>query len=181
MTDLPVLDASERPPVADAIADGIPRSLDPRIIQLDRIASFIFSAFVSAALLLALLITWAAAGTGWVPAGLAAAWFLVTPGLLWFSYAWAPVDYRHRSYTVDERGIEIRHGVFWRSVQNVPRSRVQHIDVSQGPLDRRFGLGKLSIYTAGTAYALVALRGVTHERALGIRDHLLPGESQDAV
>ena len=175
------MEPSADPPIAESVADGVTRSLDPRVIPLDRLAGYILTASLSAILALATLITWIAADSWWVPTALTVAWPLLTAGLLWLSYAWPGIDYRYHTYCVDERGIEIRHGVFWRSVENVPRSRVQHIDVSQGPLERRFGLGKLSIYTAGTEYALVALRGLTHERALRIRDHLLPGESQDAV
>jgi hypothetical protein len=58
---------------------------------------------------------------------------------------------------------------------------VQHTDVAQGPLERGHGLGTLAIYTAGTAYARVGLRGLDHATALRIRDHLLPGEGDDAV
>jgi membrane protein YdbS with pleckstrin-like domain len=106
---------------------------------------------------------------------------VVTGLLAWHAWAWPPIDFRHHSYRVDDRGIEIRRGVIWRRVINVPRSRVQHIDVSQGPIERRFGLGGLAIYTAGTEYAMVPLRGITHESALWVRDHLLPKEAQDAV
>jgi membrane protein YdbS with pleckstrin-like domain len=60
-------------------------------------------------------------------------WLLVTLGIGWLSYAWPAVHYRHVSYTLDDEGIEIRTGVWWRQVMSVPRSRVQHIDVSQGP------------------------------------------------
>ena len=175
------MEPSADPVVTESVADGVTRSLDPQVIPLDRLAGYILTGSVSAILALAALITWIAADSWWPPIVITAAWPLVTAGLLWLSYAWPPIDYRYHTYCVDERGIEIRHGVLWRSVENVPRSRVQHIDVSQGPLERRFGLGKLSIYTAGTEYALVALRGLTHDRALLIRDHLLPGESQDAV
>ena len=175
------MEASAAPLPAESVADGVTRSLDPRVIPLDRLSGYIFTGVLSAFLALAALITWIAADSWWLPAGITVAWPMVTAGVLWLSHVWPTIDYRHHSYCVDERGIEIRHGVFWRSVENVPRSRVQHIDVSQGPLERRFGLGKLSIYTAGTEYALVALRGLTHERALRIRDHLLPGETQDAV
>jgi membrane protein YdbS with pleckstrin-like domain len=175
------MNASAEPLPAESVADGVTRSLDPRVIPLDRLAGYIFTGVLAVVIGVAVLITWIAADSWWLPLTITAAWPIVTAGVLWLSHAWPAIDYRHHSYCVDERGIEIRHGVFWRSVENVPRSRVQHIDVSQGPLERRFGLGKLSIYTAGTEYALVALRGLTHERALRIRDHLLPGETQDAV
>jgi membrane protein YdbS with pleckstrin-like domain len=71
--------------------------------------------------------------------------------------------------------------VVWRRVINVPRSRVQHTDVSQGPIERGSDLGTLVIFTAGTHYARVHLSGLTHATALRIRDHLLPGGSDDAV
>jgi hypothetical protein len=58
---------------------------------------------------------------------------------------------------------------------------VQHIDVSQGPLQRRYGLGTLAIYTAGTEHSQVILPGLEHGTALSVRNHLLPGEADDAV
>jgi membrane protein YdbS with pleckstrin-like domain len=63
----------------------------------------------------------------------------------------------------------------------VPRSRVQHTDVSQGPLERRYGLGTLVIYTAGTSHSRVNLEGLDHEVARRIRAHLLPKDEGDAV
>ena len=88
---------------------------------------------------------------------------------------------RHASYRLDEQGIEIREGVIWRRVINVPRSRVQHIDVSQGPFERRYGIGTLAIYTAGVRHAMVALPGLDHARALRIRDFLLPERGDAGV
>lgn len=56
----------------------------------------------------------------------------------------------------------------------MPRSRVQHTDVSQDPIERGFGLGTLVIYTAGTDHARVDLSGLEQATALRIRDYLLP-------
>src|SRR5919109_715937 len=103
--------ASEHPPAATPVADGVTRSLDPRVVQLDRIAGVIFTAFISGALLIGAMIAWLAAG---MPVIILLAWPVITGLLLWLSYAWPPVDFRQRSYRVDARGIEIRHGVFWR-------------------------------------------------------------------
>jgi membrane protein YdbS with pleckstrin-like domain len=99
----------------------------------------------------------------------------------WFSYRWAAIEYRFISYRVDADGIEIRSGVYWRSVSNVPRSRVQHTDVAQGPLERKHGLGTLVIYTAGTAHSKVELPGLEHQTAMTIRNQLLPGQVDDVV
>ena len=163
------------------VADGVRHSLNPRVVLLERITGLIATVFLSGILAIGTGILWLAADSAWLPRLAAVAWPVLTLLLAWHSYAWPAISYRHESYRVDAPGIEIRRGVFWRREITVPRSRVQHIDVSQGPIERRFGLGSLSIYTAGTDYAMVALRGLTHERALLIRDHLLPKEAQDAV
>lgn len=156
-------------------------ALDPRVVVLERITGLIGTAVLSGMLAIGTAILWLTAESAWAPRLAAAAWPVLTLLLAWHALAWPAISYRHESYRVDGLGIDIRRGVFWRREISVPRSRVQHIDVSQGPIERRFGLGSLSIYTAGTDYAMVSLRGLTHERALRIRDHLLPKEAQDAV
>ena len=164
------------------VADGQARPLDPRYVDFQKHVGWITSAVL--------------AGIGAVAAPL---WFLFArpqPGTLlivatimvvllglltWLMQAWPAVEYRYASYRVDQLGLEIRQGVYWRSVITVPRSRVQHTDVSQGPVERRYGLGTLAVHTAGTEHARVELSGLDHDAALAIRDHLLPRDLVDAV
>lgn len=174
---------SERPlDSSPPIADGIARPLDPRVIPLNRLVGSIATGTISLGLLVGLVILLLTVPlAGWARGLLVLLWAVATLALAWFSYRWPEVEHRYVRYKVDQRGIEICNGVVWRSVINVPRSRVQHTDVSQGPLERRYGLGTLMIYTAGTDYAKVDLNGLDHATALHIRDHLLPGEAADAV
>jgi membrane protein YdbS with pleckstrin-like domain len=165
-----------------SIADGVARALDPRYVPLQKVVGAIVTATVAPVLFIGLIVLVFGAGLpALATAGLALLWAVITAGLAWFGHRWPAIEYRHASYLVDARGIEIRRGVVWRSVVNVPRSRVQHTDVSQGPLERRYGLGTVVIYTAGTDYAQVALPGVDHATALRIRDHLLPRDDAGAV
>lgn len=92
-------------------------------------------------------------------------------------YHWAWITYQHASYRFDHSGLEIRRGVWWRHGIRVPRSRVQHTDISQGPLERRFGLARLVIHTAGTAHSRIELAGLSHPHARALRDHLLAADS----
>ena len=176
-------ETAEEPSVpVPSIADGVERPLDPRSVRLARIVGWIFTASVSLPLLGGILLVLSLAPLpGWAKALIALAWPAVTVALGWLGHRWPEREHQHASYRVDEQGIEIRRGVFWRRVINVPRSRVQHTDVSQGPLERSHGLGTLVIYTAGTAHARVDLGGLDHGTALLIRDHLLPREGDDAV
>ena len=169
------------------VADAVERSLDPRVVALDRTVGW--TTFVPIALVtfVTVVIMSLAGGPNgsplpWFIAGpLMAAWALGILALAAYTHRWPAVSYRHTSYRVDGEGIEIKRGVYWRQIVNVPRSRVQHTDVSQGPLERKYGLGTLVIYTAGTDHARVALSGLDHGVALQIREHLLPRESSDAV
>lgn len=165
-----------------SVADGVERPLDPRSIALGRTTGWIATAAVASILLLPLLLVLLFAPLlWWAKAALAVVWLAVTATLGWFAQRWPAIEHRHAAYRVDGQGIEIRRGVVWRKVIDVPRSRVQHTDVSQGPLERSHGLGTLAIYTAGTAYAKVDLHGLDHATALAIRDHLLPRDGGDAL
>lgn len=168
-------------PVSPSIADGVERSLDPRAIPLGRMVGWMINGAVSLGLLIALVIVFQAEPPAWLRTPLALLWLGGTVALGWLAQRWPAIAYRHSSYKVDSQGIEIRKGVVWRKVINVPRSRVQHTDVSQGPLERRYGVGTLVIYTAGTEHARIYLSGLDHATALRIRDHLLAGEGTDAV
>ncbi len=164
------------------VADGVERRLDPRHISHQQRAGWIAAAFLTGVSFMAALVFWATTGFSLVALAASAAGWLVFSGLLaWHAQAWPEIAYRHASYKVDRQGIEIRRGVFWRTIINIPRSRVQHTDVSQGPLERTHELGTLVVYTAGTDHARVDLHGLAHARALRIREHLLPKEESDAV
>ncbi|MEW6322411.1 MAG: PH domain-containing protein [Acidobacteriota bacterium] len=157
--------------------------LDPRVIPLDRAIGGILAAVVSAGSFVALVLTLlvADAWPWWVGILLFAAWFAGSIVFALWLQIWPAIEYRHASYGVDEVGLEIRRGVWWRHVIHVPRTRVQHTDVSQGPLERHWGLGTLVVFTAGTDHARVELRGLAHEVAVTLRDQLLPGRESDAV
>ena len=171
------------PPPPASVADGVEHPLDPRSISVHRIGGWIFFSSIFLPAIIAAIV-----GAFVLPAPIWAKLLLplvalpvLAVGLGWLAHQWPVVEHRHSSYRVDDEGIEIRRGVFWRQVIDIPRNRVQHTDVSQGPVERSFGLGTLVIFTAGTEHARVTLGGLDHAAALRIRDHLLATERGDAV
>jgi len=165
-----------------ALADGRVHALDRGWLTLRRISHWIVAGVFGPVLLVGVLITfWL--GSLSPLARIAAA--TITFGLLvllgWWAHFWPAIDYRHRTWRLDERGLQVRRGVIWRIVVDVPRTRVQHTDVNQGPLERRLGLAHLVVHTAGTIGAMVGLDGLAHETASRIRDHLVKTERGDAV
>jgi len=70
-------------------------------------------------------------------------------------------------------GVLIRRGVWWRAEIFVPRARIQHTEVNQGPLDRRWDMASLSLHTAGTRLEHIVLPGLPRTVAEHLRDTLL--------
>jgi uncharacterized protein len=166
-----------------SVADGVEHPLDPRSISVNRIGGWIFAAIILLPSFVGAVVgIFASPWPMWARLTMPAIlWPLLAVGLGWLAHQWPVVEHRHSSYRVDDEGIRIRRGVFWRHVIDVPRNRVQHTDVSQGPVERTFGLGTLVIFTAGTEHARVTLGGLDHAVALRVRDHLLATERADAV
>ena len=170
------------PPVHDVGPDGREYPLDPRHVTVERISGWIAFGVIAGPSFIGLLVANILAPLS-LDARLAmvAAWLFVAGWLAWGAHIWPPIAHRHASYRVDDEVIEIKRGVVWRRVITIPRSRVQHTDVSQGPLERNYGLGTLVIYTAGTEHARVQLAGLDHRVALRIRYHLLATAEDDVV
>jgi uncharacterized protein len=168
-------------PAVDPVADGVMRQLDPRWIAAERIRAAAGGLIVSFVSFAGVMTLWTVSGRLAAGLILLPSWLLLMAWLAWHLYRWPARAYRFASYRVDGAGLEIVRGVYWRTVINVPRSRVQHTDVSQGPLERRFGLGTLVVYTAGTQHSEVKLPGLDFAVARGVRAHLLPDGEGDAV
>ncbi len=106
-------------------------------------------------------------------------WLVFVGVLGFFCFAWPGLRHRRIAYRLDEAGLQILRGVLWRSHVFVTRSRVQHTNVVEGPLQRRFGVATLVVHTAGTRHSATRLGGVGREEAFRLRD-LLMGGSADA-
>jgi len=62
---------------------------------------------------------------------------------------WVPKFYSSITYVLEDDKITVTRGVWWKTKSFVPYNRITNINIYQGPISRRFGLGKLSIQTAG--------------------------------
>jgi membrane protein YdbS with pleckstrin-like domain len=108
-------------------------------------------------------------------------WTLFLAAVVAYVWKYPPARHRHLRYRVDDVGITIRDGVLWRTWSAVPRVRIQHTDVSQGPLQRRYGVAELKLYTAGSRFTRIDLPGLEHAVALALRDGLQRRANDDAV
>lgn len=83
-----------------------------------------------------------------------------------------PRRYRAWGYSIDPEELQVRRGVWTRVHTVVPLDHVQHIDVSQGPLERAVGICSLVLHTAGTLHSQIVLPGLARATAEGLRDEI---------
>lgn len=65
-----------------------------------------------------------------------------------FSVLWPPRYHARYRWEVLPEGVVVAHGWLWRTVQVVPHSRIQAVDSSSGPMERRAGLASVHLRTA---------------------------------
>jgi len=82
----------------------------------------------------------------------------------------APGRWNRWRYAFTGSELHVARGWLFRLHTVVPVVRVQHIDISQGPLERGAGVATLQVHTAGTEHSLVVLPGLALARAEAIRD-----------
>ena len=80
--------------------------------------------------------------------------------------------YQRLAFALHPTMLQVVRGWLFHTDTIVPLVRVQHIDVTRGPLDKAFGTASLIVHTAGTHNNIVTLPGLAPERASAIRDEI---------
>ena len=81
-----------------------------------------------------------------------------------------PRIWRRLGYRLTPTLLQVVRGWLFHTDTIVPFVRVQHIDVTRGPLDKMFGTAALIVHTAGTHNSIVCLPGLAPDRAAEIRN-----------
>jgi membrane protein YdbS with pleckstrin-like domain len=83
-------------------------------------------------------------------------------------------------YLEREDDLLVRRGVLVRRTSVVPYGRMQYVDVTAGPLARRFGLAMVTLHTAAAATD-ASIPGLRADEAARLRDRLAAlGEARQA-
>jgi membrane protein YdbS with pleckstrin-like domain len=89
---------------------------------------------------------------------------------MWIAYR----RWQSTRWKLDDTGLHLRRGRLWRKEILIPRSRVQHLDIERGPIERHFGVATLIVHTAGTRQHAVRQSGLPDGDAVALRDALVP-------
>lgn len=148
-------------------------TLDLRSIKAERLGNAIFTCLLLLGALVWVAIRWWTEGVDLFFQILAGASLILVTAFAVFSWIWPKKEFQYTQWRATNAGLEIHKGVIWRHRIIVPMSRVQHADVTQGPIQRLFGLGTLVVHTAGTSNASVDLAGIDHQAAIEVRDMII--------
>ncbi len=89
--------------------------------------------------------------------------------------------YKFWRFSVDDEMMLTRHGILFIEEKFIPISRLQHVDLYRGPVERMFGLATLVVFTAGTEGAHFSLPGLAVGRAQQLRDQILAARGDDVI
>jgi membrane protein YdbS with pleckstrin-like domain len=123
------------------------------------------------------------------------AWFLPAPvsyiclalialllcSFLWLFFVWGPKTCARTRYLVRAQDVSLQKGfMFWKLV-SVSFNRIQHLEVSQGPIERAYGIATLVIFTAGTLGSDLQIPGLTLAAAQQLKAQLLDNINAEEV
>ena len=89
------------------------------------------------------------------------------------SIIWPIISVPKKGYSIRDRDIIYKSGVFWHTVTAIPFNRVQHVEKSSTPLDRKFDLATLQLFTAGGSGGDLKIHGLSTELAEQMRTFIL--------
>ncbi|BDZ39543.1 PH domain-containing protein [Microbacterium suwonense] len=143
--------------------DGTWHQISPRYVVSQFVQNGILIAFVViAALVLGLVLDQAWV---WIPAGAIILVTLITLIIL-------PRQAKALGYMLRDDDVVFRKGILWQRMVAVPYGRMQLVDITQGPLDRAFGVSQLKMVTAAATTG-VQIPGLTQDGAEALRDTLI--------
>lgn len=91
--------------------------------------------------------------------------------VLWIVYAlYSWVADANKCYSLREWDVSYKSGLLAKKIVSTPIKRIQHIEVTQGAVDRLFKLSKVVILSAGHGFVIPGLQSEIAER---VRQSLL--------
>lgn len=78
-----------------------------------------------------------------------------------------------KCYAVREHDISFSSGLFFRKIVSQPITRIQHVEIKRGPIERAANLATLQVFSAGGIMHTFEIPGLEHQVALDLRQFLL--------
>lgn len=102
--------------------------------------------------------------------------FFILPTIALFSILSALFGYHSAKvcgYFKGEFDVLFKSGLWWKRQTTLSFSRIQHIDISHGPLERKYGMATIKFFTAGGVASDLRIPGLAKETAESLRTEIL--------
>jgi len=83
------------------------------------------------------------------------------------------ISYYRRGHALRDYDIIYKEGVLFKDTTTISFNRVQHCEVSQGPLDQLFDLFTLKVFTAGGQSSDLEIPGLNEQVAEGLKEFII--------
>lgn len=153
--------------------EQLPRVSELQLHQLDpksRTSEYISTTILFAILFVVANIIVFSSGGGFV-------WWVGMIYLIWlvlFGLAMWLVgkNYKVTGYAIRQRDLVFQTGVIVRSVTTIPFKRIQHCEITEGPIQKLFKLASLKVFTAGGSGSDLSISGLQKEEAARIKEFI---------
>ncbi|ASM51556.1 hypothetical protein PESP_a3799 [Pseudoalteromonas espejiana DSM 9414] len=103
------------------------------------------------------------------------------PILIAISMLYNVVSIKLQGFALRTHDIAFKKGVIWQQVTILPLARVQHMEIHQGPIERKLKLASLKLFSAGGVSADLQISGLTHEQCKNIRQFVQSYRQDDTA
>lgn len=98
-------------------------------------------------------------------------WVIALVGFM--STLYTIVADKRKFYALRQQDLSYQSGVIFLKTVSQPMLRIQHVELKRGPIDRKIGLAKLQVFSAGGALHTFEIPGLPLEKAESIRQFIL--------
>jgi len=168
MFDNPEISADDLPQAATVTWLPMERNL----VRFLLVQAVLVTVFLSVGIAILQFIFNAAFAEEKIPVALGLLWLLI-PAIAVPSLVWPLLSVPKMGYAIRDKDILYQSGVFWHTVTAIPFNRIQHVEKSSTPLERRFGIATLQLFTAGGSRGDLKIHGLSAGKAERLRSFIL--------
>ncbi|RZL17082.1 MAG: PH domain-containing protein [Pedobacter sp.] len=91
------------------------------------------------------------------------------------------LSFINKAYAIRQHDIIYQTGWLVKRMHICPFTRIQHCSINSGIFERKFGLAKLSVYSAGGDDSDISIPGLTISRAQDLRELIIQKSAMDGT
>ncbi len=109
--------------------------------------------------------------------------YLISGGAFLLVITWNLIitflGFKRKMYAIRDKDIIYTKGLIWFVRTSIPFNRIQHAEIKQGPIERKFKLSSLKVFTAGGQSSDLVIPGLPSETAQQLKDFILRKTAED--